>query len=115
RPVGTALSVYPMDQEHASHVAQCKPGWEQETDRLFGLRHGPPVSQGEIIGAVNRFSRAEDVVVCAAGSLPGDLHNLWRTWQPKGYHMEYGYSCMGYEIAGGLGGKMADPSRADSV
>ena len=50
-------------------------------------------------------------MVCAAGSLPGDLHKLWRTRQPSGYHLEYGYSCMGYEIAGGLGVKMADPSR----
>jgi 3D-(3,5/4)-trihydroxycyclohexane-1,2-dione acylhydrolase (decyclizing) len=106
-----ALAGYHVDQQYASRVAEWKQGWEQETDRLFGLRHGPPVSQGEIIGAVSRFSRAEDVVVCAAGSLPGDLHKLWRTKQPKGYHMEYGYSCMGYEIAGGLGVKMADPSR----
>jgi 3D-(3,5/4)-trihydroxycyclohexane-1,2-dione acylhydrolase (decyclizing) len=60
---------------------------------------------------VNSFSRPEDVVVCAAGSLPGDLHKLWRTRDPKGYHLEYGNSCMGYEIAGGLGVKMADPSR----
>ena len=52
-----------------------------------------------------------DVIVCAAGSLPGDLHKLWRTRDPKNYHLEYGYSCMGYEIAGGLGVKMADPSR----
>ena len=98
-------------QEYTSRIAKWKERWEQETDRLFGLRHGPPISQGEVIGAVNRFSRAQDVVVCAAGSLPGDLHKLWRTRQPKGYHMEYGYSCMGYEIAGGLGVKMADPSR----
>src|SRR5207253_8676287 len=52
-----------------------------------------------------------DVVVCAAGSMPGDLHKLWRTRDPKGYHVEYGYSCMGYEIAGGLGVKMAAPDR----
>jgi 3D-(3,5/4)-trihydroxycyclohexane-1,2-dione acylhydrolase (decyclizing) len=56
-------------------------------------------------------SGARDVVVCAAGSMPGDLHKLWRTRDPKGYHVEYGYSCMGYEIAGGLGAKMADPDR----
>ena len=55
--------------------------------------------------------RPEDVVVCAAGSMPGDLHKLWRTRDPKGYHVEYGYSCMGYEIAGGLGVKMAAPER----
>ena len=64
-----------------------------------------------MIGAVNSFSEPEDVVVCAAGSMPGDLHKLWRTRDPKGYHVEYGYSCMGYEIAGGLGIKMAAPER----
>ena len=61
--------------------------------------------------SVNSVSRPRDVVVCAAGSLPGDLHKLWRTRDPKGYHVEYGYSCMGYEIAGGLGVKMAAPDR----
>jgi 3D-(3,5/4)-trihydroxycyclohexane-1,2-dione acylhydrolase (decyclizing) len=80
-------------------------------DRVYGVRHGPPLSQGEVIGAVNSLSRPQDVVVCAAGSLPGDLHKLWRTRDPKGYHLEYGYSCMGYEIAGGLGVKMAAPER----
>ena len=60
---------------------------------------------------VNRVSEPRDVVVCAAGSMPGDLHKLWRTRDPKGYHVEYGYSCMGYEIAGGLGVKMAAPDR----
>jgi 3D-(3,5/4)-trihydroxycyclohexane-1,2-dione acylhydrolase (decyclizing) len=109
--LNAALSGYQVDRAYAQCITQWKERWEQETDRLFGLRHGPPISQGEIIGAVNRFSRPEDVVVCAAGSLPGDLHKLWRTRQPKGYHLEYGYSCMGYEIAGGLGVKMADPSR----
>ncbi|MGA8557421.1 MAG: thiamine pyrophosphate-dependent enzyme, partial [Candidatus Acidiferrales bacterium] len=66
---------------------------------------------GEVIGVVNNFTGPSDIVVCAAGSMPGDLHKLWRTRQAGGYHMEYGYSCMGYEIAGGLGVKMADPSR----
>ena len=64
-----------------------------------------------MIGIVNAHAGAEDVVVCAAGSLPGDLHKLWRTRQPGTYHLEYGYSCMGYEIAGGLGVKMAAPER----
>ena len=64
-----------------------------------------------MIGVVNRLSGPRDVVVCAAGSMPGDLHKLWRTRDPKGYHVEYGYSCMGYEIAGGLGVKMAEPDR----
>jgi 3D-(3,5/4)-trihydroxycyclohexane-1,2-dione acylhydrolase (decyclizing) len=68
-------------------------------------------AQSEIIGAVNDLSDPRDVVVCAAGSMPGDLHKLWRTRDPKGYHVEYGYSCMGYEIAGGVGVRMACPDR----
>jgi 3D-(3,5/4)-trihydroxycyclohexane-1,2-dione acylhydrolase (decyclizing) len=106
-----ALGDYRVGQDYAACIARYKRQWEDETDRLFTLRHGPPISQGEVIGAVNRASRPEDVVVCAAGSLPGDLHKLWRTRRSNGYHLEYGYSCMGYEIAGGLGVKMADPSR----
>src|SRR5262249_5480714 len=66
-------------------------------------------------GAVNAGSEPSDVIVCAAGSMPGELHKLWRTRDPKGYHVEYGYSCMGYEIAGGLGVKMAAPEREVSV
>ena len=85
--------------------------WDKEVDRLYHTPTGVPVSQAEVVGAVNDFSRPQDVVLCAAGSLPGDLHRLWRTRDPKGYHLEYGYSCMGYEIAGGLGAKMAAPDR----
>jgi 3D-(3,5/4)-trihydroxycyclohexane-1,2-dione acylhydrolase (decyclizing) len=69
---------------------------------------------GEVIGAVQRShpdSPAHDIVVCAAGTLPGELHKLWRAARPGGYHVEYGYSCMGYEIAGGIGVKMARPER----
>ena len=85
--------------------------WDKEVERLYNLDTGRPVSQGAVVGAVNAFARPQDVVLCAAGSLPGDLHKLWRTRDPKGYHLEYGYSCMGYEIAGGLGVKMAAPDR----
>jgi len=106
-----ALAGYGVDGEYARFIATWREWWEREVDRIHTLRHGPPISQGEVIGAVNRISRPEDVVVCAAGILPGDLHKLWRTRKPNGYHLEYGYSCMGYEIAGGLGVKMADPSR----
>ncbi|MFB3826129.1 MAG: 3D-(3,5/4)-trihydroxycyclohexane-1,2-dione acylhydrolase (decyclizing) [Bryobacteraceae bacterium] len=106
-----ALDGYRVDGAYTREIAAWKDFWEAETDRLFGERHGPPISQAEVIGAVNRVSRPEDVVLCAAGSLPGDLHKLWRTRRPGGYHLEYGYSCMGYEIAGGIGAKMADPSR----
>ncbi len=81
------------------------------SSRLYGLGHGPLPAQSEVIGVVNSFSAPGDVVVCAAGAMPGDLHKLWRTRDPKGYHVEYGYSCMGYEIAGGLGVKLAAPDR----
>jgi len=101
-------------QTGADYQAQAKAlhnEWEAEVDRIYGIRHGPLVSQGELIGAVNDLGDPEAVMVCAAGSLPGDLHKLWRTRHPKQYHLEYGYSCMGYEIAGGLGVKMAGPER----
>jgi len=108
-----ALSVksYRVPAGYEERIRKFRAEWEKEVDRLFHLRHGPPVSQGEVIGVVNEVSAPSDVVVCAAGSLPGDLHKLWRTRDPKGYHLEYGYSCMGYEIAGGLGVKMAAPER----
>lgn len=68
-------------------------------------------SDAQVIGAVQRATGADAVLVCAAGGLPGELHKLWRTARPGGYHLEYGFSCMGYEIAGGLGVKMAAPDR----
>src|SRR4030095_15503818 len=69
-------------------------------------------SDAQVIGAVQRASEPSDIVVCAAGGLPGELHKLWDAAQPGGYHLEYGYSCMGYEIAGGLGVKLACPDRS---
>jgi 3D-(3,5/4)-trihydroxycyclohexane-1,2-dione acylhydrolase (decyclizing) len=86
-------------------------GWDAVVEEAYGLGHTPLPSQSEVIGVVNRVSGPRDVVVCAAGSMPGDLHKLWRTRDPKGYHVDYGYSTMGYEIAGGLGVKMAAPDR----
>jgi 3D-(3,5/4)-trihydroxycyclohexane-1,2-dione acylhydrolase (decyclizing) len=106
-----ALDGYRVGDEYTSRIASFKEQWSVEVQGLYDRRVGPPVSQSEVIGIVNSFSRPQDVVVCAAGSLPGDLHKLWRTQDPKGYHLEYGNSCMGYEIAGGLGVKMADPAR----
>ena len=97
--------------EYRDHVARLRRDWIAEVDRLTGRGGRVPLPQAEIIGAVNRSSGPRDVVVCAAGSLPGELHKLWQTRDPKGYHLEYGYSCMGYEIAGGLGVKMAAPDR----
>jgi 3D-(3,5/4)-trihydroxycyclohexane-1,2-dione acylhydrolase (decyclizing) len=107
----SALEGYRIAGEYADAIANAKNRWIAEMESLFALRHGPPISQLEVIDIVNSHAGPEDVVVCAAGSLPGDLHKLWRTRRPGTYHLEYGYSCMGYEIAGGLGVKMAAPER----
>lgn len=106
-----ALEDVRVEAPYSARVQSLREAWEKEVNRIYNLNWGPPVSQGEVIGIVNEISEPRDVVVCAAGSLPGDLHKLWRTRDPKGYHVEYGYSCMGYEIAGGLGVKMAAPDR----
>ncbi|HET7271041.1 MAG TPA: 3D-(3,5/4)-trihydroxycyclohexane-1,2-dione acylhydrolase (decyclizing) [Rubrobacter sp.] len=106
-----ALAGYEVDQEYREQGEKANREWDREVGRLYALDHGPLPAQSEAIGVVNSFSEPRDVVVCAAGSMPGDLHKIWRTRDPKGYHVEYGYSCMGYEISGGLGVKMADPSR----
>ncbi len=105
------LHGYHVQEAYATRAKRFQEEWDKEVDRIYNLGWGPPISQGEVIGVVNEISEARDVVVCAAGSMPGDLHKLWRTRDPKGYHLEYGYSCMGYEIAGGLGVKMASPDR----
>jgi 3D-(3,5/4)-trihydroxycyclohexane-1,2-dione acylhydrolase (decyclizing) len=106
-----ALAGYEVEPGYREQSERANREWDSEVERLYTLDHGPLPAQSEVIGAVNSFSEPEDVVVCAAGSMPGDLHKLWRTREPKGYHVEYGYSCMGYEIAGGLGIKMAAPER----
>jgi 3D-(3,5/4)-trihydroxycyclohexane-1,2-dione acylhydrolase (decyclizing) len=106
-----AVGSHQVEQPYRGKIQKLRAQWETEVDRIYALAKKPPIAQGEVIGIVNNFLEASDTVVCAAGSLPGDLHKLWRTRQPGGYHMEYGYSCMGYEIAGGLGAKMAAPER----
>jgi 3D-(3,5/4)-trihydroxycyclohexane-1,2-dione acylhydrolase (decyclizing) len=106
-----ALAGYEVEESYRAKTADFKADWEKEVDRIHGVRKDPPITQGEVIGIVNNFTQPSDILLCAAGSMPGDLHKLWRTRQPGGYHMEYGYSCMGYEIAGGLGVKLAHPDR----
>jgi 3D-(3,5/4)-trihydroxycyclohexane-1,2-dione acylhydrolase (decyclizing) len=106
-----ALEGYQTASDYQGRVADYNAAWDAEVQRIYTLEHEPMLSQGEVIGLVNTQSRPQDVVLCAAGSLPGDLHKLWRTRDPRGYHLEYGFSCMGYEVAGGLGVKMADPDR----
>ena len=105
------LENYQVSEEYQKRVADYNQSWEEKVSEIYNYRHNNLMSQGEIIGAVNNFANDNDVVLCAAGSLPGDLHKLWRTKSNKSFHLEYGFSCMGYEIAGGLGAKMADPSR----
>ena len=102
-------------QAEASWQARAKAeanAWRGEVERITGRRDAALPYEGEVIGAVQRSatdSAADDIVVCAAGTLPAELHKLWRAPAPGAYHVEYGYSCMGYEIAGGLGVKMAKP------
>ncbi len=109
--LATALKGHQVEPEYRQLAARLNKEWDEEVARLYRLGHRPLPAQSEVIGAVNDAARPSDVVVCAAGSMPGELHKLWRTRDPKGYHVEYGYSCMGYEIAGGLGVKMAAPER----
>lgn len=106
-----ALHGYEVDASYRAGASALAAEWDATVQAAYNLGHEPLPAQSEIIGAVNEISGPRDVVVCAAGSMPGDLHKLWRTRDPKGYHVEYGYSCMGYEIAGGLGIAMACPDR----
>jgi 3D-(3,5/4)-trihydroxycyclohexane-1,2-dione acylhydrolase (decyclizing) len=101
-------SVPPEYRERARRLAA---EWDAVVERAYTTRHAPKPAQAEILGVVNDVAAPADVVLCAAGSMPGDLHKLWRARDPLGYHVEYGYSCMGYEIAGGLGVKLALPDR----
>jgi 3D-(3,5/4)-trihydroxycyclohexane-1,2-dione acylhydrolase (decyclizing) len=109
--LGTLLAGWQVAPAYRAEAERLRPEWDAEVARIYAIRHEPVPSQGELIGAVNERGDPDSVMVCAAGSLPGDLHKLWRARHPKQYHLEYGYSCMGYEIAGGLGVKMAAPDR----
>ena len=109
--LGVALGEYRVAAEYAAEIAGLKAKWEAEVDRLYHLNNAGKPAQSEVIGALWEAAGERDVLVSAAGSHPGDLHKLWRTRAPNGYHMEYGYSCMGYEIPGAMGAKLADPER----
>jgi 3D-(3,5/4)-trihydroxycyclohexane-1,2-dione acylhydrolase (decyclizing) len=106
-----ALTGYRTAENYQRLAGELAAAWDSTVEAAYHLGHSPLPAQSEVIGAVNDAAEPRDVVVCAAGSMPGDLHKLWRTRDPKGYHVEYGYSCMGYEIAGGLGVKLAAPDR----
>jgi 3D-(3,5/4)-trihydroxycyclohexane-1,2-dione acylhydrolase (decyclizing) len=110
------LDGYRVDEGYIRKYIELDAAWDNTVQKVY-LPATPNagadgmLTQSEVIGMVNELSDARDVVVCAAGSMPGDLHKLWRTRDPKGYHVEYGYSCMGYEVAGGLGIRLACPDR----
>jgi 3D-(3,5/4)-trihydroxycyclohexane-1,2-dione acylhydrolase (decyclizing) len=112
------LAGWSVDDDYRAETLQRAQEWDAIVERAYN----PPaevteklaaglLTQGEVLGCVNELSDPRDVVVCAAGSMPGDLHKLWRTRDGKGYHVEYGYSCMGYEIAGGIGVRLGAPDR----
>jgi 3D-(3,5/4)-trihydroxycyclohexane-1,2-dione acylhydrolase (decyclizing) len=109
--LGAALAGHKVNARYAAEIAELRVEWDAEVERLFHLNNPGKPAQSEVIGAMWEAAGERDVLLSAAGSHPGDLHKLWRTRTPNGYHMEYGYSCMGYEIPGAIGAKMADPSR----
>ncbi|MBY6435497.1 3D-(3,5/4)-trihydroxycyclohexane-1,2-dione acylhydrolase (decyclizing) [Rhodococcus kroppenstedtii] len=107
-----ALGDWSVDGDYRTRTAELAAQWEDTVSSVFAVEDtSAPLNQNQVIGLANTLSDPRDVVVCAAGSMPGDLHKLWRSRDPKGYHVEYGFSCMGYEIAGGIGAKMAEPDR----
>jgi 3D-(3,5/4)-trihydroxycyclohexane-1,2-dione acylhydrolase (decyclizing) len=105
------LKGHHVSLDYADRITALKAAWESEVERLFHLDTQPLPAQSEVIGAIWEASGARDVILSAAGSHPGDLHKLWRARTPNSYHLEYGYSTMGYEIPGAIGVKMADPTR----
>jgi 3D-(3,5/4)-trihydroxycyclohexane-1,2-dione acylhydrolase (decyclizing) len=111
-----ALADWSVDDTYRGRTAELAAEWDAVVEAAYhppvpAAGEGGRLSQNEVIGLVNEVSAPRDVVICAAGSMPGDLHKMWRTRDPKGYHVEYGYSCMGYEVAGGIGVAMAAPDR----
>jgi len=109
--LGEALDGWRAPEGWTERAAAEKRRWQEEAASYTAPTNAVLPSDAQVIGVVQRQAEPSDVVVGAAGGLPGELHKHWRAAEPGGYHMEYGYSCMGYEIAGGLGVKMADPAR----
>lgn len=109
--LGKELVGFRVSARYAAAVEKRRLAWNREVDRLFDLQGTSRLIQSEVLGLLSRFLGPRDVVVCASGSLPGDLHKLWRVRAEGSYHLEYGYSCMGYEVAGALGVKMAQSDR----
>jgi 3D-(3,5/4)-trihydroxycyclohexane-1,2-dione acylhydrolase (decyclizing) len=106
-----ALRGWSAPEARRVRAAGLAEAWRETVELAYTTRHEPLPAQAEVLGAVNEVAGDTGIVLAAAGSMPGDLHKLWRTGDPGGYHVEYGYSCMGYEIAGGLGAKLGAPDR----
>ena len=109
--LSSLLADYHVSENYSDRTASLNKSWDKQVSEFYKVTGSIPVTQAEVVGAVNQSAGPFDVVLCAAGSLPGDLHKLWRTTDPKGFHLEYGYSTMGYECAAGIGAKMACPER----
>jgi 3D-(3,5/4)-trihydroxycyclohexane-1,2-dione acylhydrolase (decyclizing) len=105
------LGAWKAPRAWSDEAAKAKAEWEATAARYTAPTNALAPTDAEVLGALMRAGEKSDVVVCASGGLPGELHKLWRAGAPLGYHLEYGYSCMGYEIAGGIGVKMALPDR----
>src|SRR5688572_13461283 len=109
--LATALKGWRVPAAWSRQADKLIKGWQRAVDRITAPSRGKP-TDAHVLGAVNQaLAKKSHIVVCAAGGLPGELHKLWRAKDSVGYHLEYGYSCMGYEIAGGLGAKLARPER----
>ena len=106
-----SLAGYDVEPAYRQRTQELAAAWQETVDAAYNLGHAPLPAQTEVIGAVNEAARERGVVINAAGSMPGELHKLFRARDPKQYHVEYGFSCMGYEIAAGLGVRMAAPDR----
>src|SRR5271165_3448915 len=106
-----ALGAWKAPRSWSDSAAEAKAEWEATAARYTAPSNAPAPTDAEVLGALMRVGEKSDIVVCAAGGLPGELHKLWRPGAALGYHVEYGYSTMGYEIAGGIGVKMALPDR----
>ena len=109
--LGAALGGWAAPSAWTERATMERETWLATAATYTTASDAPLPSDAQVIGAVQRVSHPRDVIVCAAGGLPGELHKLWQARAAGGYHLEYGFSCMGYEIAGGLGVKMADPAR----
>lgn len=111
RALTEALAGWTVEDAYRDEYTQAVASWQEVTERCYHRGHGPLPAQTEVFGALNELMGEDDIVINAAGSMPGDLQALWRARTPGQYHLEYGFSCMGYEIPAAMGAKLAAPDR----